>query len=96
MKTNKEIMELCKGFSKGYDEVEDFIMEWGRNNKDLKKPIQQIMALNNNPRFPEGYGGRSAANYLLSLVLTSPTAIRRLYTKAEAELTSNAKKVLSI
>ncbi len=93
---NKAIKELSKGFVRGFDEIEKHIMAWGREKKSLQKDLHALLALNDDERFPEGYGGRSAANYLLSLVLTSPTAIRRLYTKAEAELTSNAKKVLSI
>ena len=43
MKTNKEIMEVCRAFSKGYDEVEPLIMEWGQNNTELDRPIQKLM-----------------------------------------------------
>jgi len=68
-------------------------MDWGRDNKDLKKPLQEIMALDNNARYPAGYGNMSAGNYLLSLVTTVPKAIKKLYTKHEAVLTDQCRKV---
>ncbi len=95
MSTNKEIKELCRAFSRGFDEVEGHIMDWGRNKKDLKKPIRQIMDLDINPRYPEGYGNMSAGNFLISLVLTDPKAIKRLRMKHEAVLVSNTIQVLS-
>ena len=90
-----EIKEVCKTYSKGFDEVEKLIMDWGRDNKDLKKPLQEITALDTNARYPAGYGNMSAGNYLLSLVLTDPKAIKKLHAKHEASMTSNAKKVLA-
>ncbi|MBI9096048.1 MAG: hypothetical protein JEY71_14360 [Sphaerochaeta sp.] len=95
MSTNKETKELCRTFSKGYDEAEKLIMDWGRDNKDLKKTIGEIMALDNNARYPQGYGGMSAGNFLVSLILTDPTAIKKLSSKHKAVLTSTAKQVLS-
>ena len=95
MSTNKEIRELCRTFSKGYDEAEELIMDWGRNNKDLKKSIREIMALDNNARYPQGYGGMSAGNFLISLILTDPTAIKKLSAKHAPVLTGMAKQVLS-
>ena len=70
-------------------------MDWGRDNKDLKKPLQEITSLDNNARYPAGYGNMSAGNYLLSLILTDPTASKKLHAKHEASLTSTAKKVLA-
>ncbi len=94
MSTNKEIKELCRTFSKGFDEAEKLIMDWGRNNKDLKKTLGDIMALDNNARYPQGYGSMSTGNFLVSLILTDPNAIKRLSAKHEAVLTSTAKQVL--
>jgi len=95
MKTNKEIMEVCRAFSKGYDEVEKFIMEWGQNNTELNRPIQRLMALNNDARYPQGYGGMSAGNYLISLVLTNQVEVAKLFKKHAASLTSKGKQALN-
>ncbi len=96
MNTNyKEIKEVCRAFSKGFDEIEGLIMDWGQDNKDLAKPIQQIMALDANARYPEGYGGMSAANYLLSLVLTNQLEVAKLFKKHATSLTSKGKQALS-
>ena len=95
MNTNKETQELCKTFNRGFNEIEKLIMDWGRDNKKLDSSLQTILALDYNPRYPKGYGGMSAGNYLLSLILTDPKAIKKLHTKHEAVLTAKANEVLS-
>ncbi len=90
------LKEACMTYSKGFDEVEDLIMDWGRGNKDLKRPLQEIMALDNNARYPAGYGNMSAGNYLLSLVTTDAKAIKKLMVKGEAVLTDQGKRVFTL
>ncbi len=95
MNTNKEIIELCKTFSKGFDEVEELIIDWGWDKKELKKPLQQIMALDNNARYPEGYGSMSAGNFLLSLILTDAEALDKLHKKHATTISQKAEQVLT-
>jgi len=90
-----DMKKLCKTYNVGFDEVEEHIMDWGRENKGLQKDIREIMALDHSPRFPSGYGGMSTGNYLLSLILTDPKAIRKLSVMHDAALGAKAKQVLS-
>ena len=90
-----EIKKLCVTYNAGFDEVESLIMDWGRENKSLQKDIKTLMAFNNNARYPSGYGGMSAGNYLLALILTDSKAIQKLAKDNAAALRSKAKEVLS-
>ena len=83
-----DIKKLCKTYSAGFDEIEQHIMDWGRNNKGLQKDIRALMAFDHNPRFPAGYGGMSTGNYLLSLILTDRKEIQKLSAKHDAVLSA--------
>lgn len=91
---NKAIKEVCKAHNKAFKEFEQYVMDWGRSTKSLQKNIQEILALNNNPEYPKGYGGMSTGNYLLSLILTDPKAIKKLYAKHEAALSAATKQIV--
>lgn len=95
MNTYKKTKEVCKTFVRGFDEIEQHIMAWGKGQKRVQKDLRSLLALNDDERYPERYGSRSAGNYLLSLVLTEPKTIRKLASKHEAVLTATAKQVLS-
>lgn len=92
---NTATKEICKAFSKGYEEVDDLIMNWGRENKSLNKDLKKIKALDTNARYPAGYGNMSAGNYLLGLVLTDPAMLEKLYKKHLPTLGEKGKQVCS-
>ena len=91
----EEIKEVVQTFSKGFDGVEYLIMEWGREKASLRKPLKKILSFDDDGRYPAEYGSQSAANYLISLVLTNPKTIKWMHTTNDAFLTSRAKQVLS-
>lgn len=90
-----EMKKLCITYNSGFDEIEQIVMDWGRDNKALQKDIKAILSLDTNPRYPEGYGGMSAGNYLVSLVLSDPETGEKLYKKHEAVLSAKTKGVFS-
>jgi len=90
-----DMKKVCKTYNSGFNEIEQHIMDWGRNNKGLQKNIKALMSLNTNARYPAGYGGMSTGNYLLSLILTDPKAIRKLSGMHDAVLSASAKQILS-
>ncbi|MDY0290251.1 MAG: hypothetical protein RBR15_15600 [Sphaerochaeta sp.] len=89
------IKEVCKAYSKAFDEVEELIIDWGWDNRSLQKSIREIYAQCNTARYPKEYGHLSVGNYFLSLVLTDSGAMAKLHAKHEAVLTAKARKVLS-
>ncbi len=95
MNNYKEIKEVCQRFNSGFDGVEHLIMDWGREKSQLKKPLREILSIDDDGRYPEGYGSQSAGNYLLSLALTDPKIMQQLYVKNEVHLTTKAKQALS-
>jgi hypothetical protein len=57
--------------------------------------LKEILAIDRSGNYPERYGSYSAANYLLSLMLTSPKEIKKFFTEQEPLLTTKAKQVLT-
>ena len=90
-----DIKKLCVTYNAGFDEIESLIMDWGRENKSLQKDIKALMAYNNDARYPSGYGGMSAGNYLLSLILTDIKTIQKLAKDHAPVLRSRGKEVLA-
>ena len=70
-------------------------MEWGREKASLRKPLKKILSFSGEGKYLADYGSQSAANYLISLVLTNPKTIKWMHTNNDAYLTSSAKQVLS-
>ena len=89
----KELLQHCKAFEQGYEDIGLLIYEWMKDNKSHKKTCKAILAQKEGGTQPPEYYQASSLNYLLSHTITDAKALKRFQNKHEPVLPPRAKQV---
>ena len=89
----KELLQHCKAFEQGYEDIGLLIYEWMKDNRSFKKTCKAILDQGEGGPHPPEYYQASSLNYLLSYIITDAKALKRFQNKHEAVMLPKAKQV---
>ena len=96
MNNYTELKKLCATFDKGFLAIQDYMDEWGRTNKPVKKVMDAILTSGGNKqKFITEVEMTKAYLYLLSEFFQDVEALKKVHAQHEAELDAVGKQVLS-
>ena len=95
MNNYKELKKLCETFDKGFLAIQEYMDEWGRTNKPVKKVMNAILTSGEKNKFITEVEVNNAYLYLLSEFFQDVEAIKSVKTQHEGVLKAVGKRVLS-
>ena len=91
----KELLQHCKAFEQGYEDIGLLIYEWAKDNRSFKKTLKAILAQGEGSSHPPEHCDESALTYLLSHILSDGKELKRLLKKNDAPMSLESRQVLS-
>ena len=92
----KQIVSICKDYSRSYQEIEKYVFAWARKNKTLMKTIDVLNAMEEaeDNQFPKGWHRYQGASFALSQALAQDRALAQIVKRHQLELSSQSLAAL--